>query len=53
MRHTAREPEHRPQGDAVPSSKERTIGDSPGESPQRAVFSAQQIVGEVQRAQHV
>ena len=47
MCHSAREPEYRPESEAVSPSEERAISDSPGKGPERSVFSAQEIVGKV------
>ena len=53
MRHTARQAEYRPQGKAVAGSEEHPVSDRARQSPQRSMFAAQQIVGEIQSSEHV
>src|SRR5579872_7540211 len=47
------ETEYWPESDTVSRCKERAVSHSSSESPQWSVLSTKQIVGEVQRTQHV
>ena len=53
MCHTASQAEYGPQCKAVAGSVECSVGDRARQSSQRSVFSAQQIVGEIQGSEHV
>ena len=53
MRHTARETEDRSQGKAEAGSKECSVSDCARQGPQRSVFAAQQIIGEIKGSEHV
>jgi hypothetical protein len=53
MRHAARQAEYGPQGNAVAGSENCPVGDRARQNPQRSMFAAQQIVGEIQSSKHV
>jgi hypothetical protein len=53
VRRAAGESEDGPQGESVAGSEERAIGDETGERPQRSVFAAEQIVGEIEGSEHI
>jgi len=53
MRHTGREAEYGPESKAVACSEEGPVGDRTRQSPERPVFAAQEIIGEIHSSQHV
>src|SRR5207244_6938362 len=46
-------PEEQAEPKAVADSEHYRIGDHPGQQPQRTVLAAQQVVGEIEAAEHV
>src|SRR5260370_11831343 len=53
MGHAARQAEYGPQRQAVAGSEKCSVGHRARQGPQRSVFSAQQIIGEIQGSEHV
>ena len=47
------EPEKRTQAEAVANSEDDRVGYSPRQQTQRAMLAAQQVIGEIQAAEHI
>jgi hypothetical protein len=53
MRETARQAEHGTEGKAIAGAEEDPVGDRACQGPQGSMLAAQEIVGEIQRSEHV